>query len=509
MGDATDGDEGALDPRIQIELENLNTATDEINRLEIALDEANTTFRILLNDCTRRLKNKSKSLGSCVEKARPYYESLDIARQAQMECQRAAVNYQRANEIHAAAKETVALAEQRFLSKQHEWQFDNAWQEMLNHATIKVRDAETKKAESGREHHQRAMLFHAAEQKVQQLEQRFHRQIIKSRPYFEEKSLCNEQLASQKERVEVLQTQVAAVKGAYAASLKELERISEEIHCKRNKNKQTESEQEPPCGPREPGVGAELEPVFCESSVPTDAIANEPQQNAEKPPEPLPIVNPAEVQKESAPQLKSLPPSPTKTSSPTPHSPASRPNLTALPLLDNLTHLKNTIETPLSNAMLCLPGSSDIFKNSHVLEDDFGKVAKSSTDSEEAYNHVLLNHLMENYESELDRCDMNSLSGMSAATGSSAVSEKDETEYYLDEELEDLREQLREISLCPSADSSRNVLAVNKASSLPGSNKHSVPQSPVKNPLPSETVLPSSKSCSNIVSNAVESLSLQ
>lgn len=42
-------------------------------------------------------------------------------------------------EIHAAAKETVALAEQRFMSNQHEWQFDNAWQEMLNHATIKVR----------------------------------------------------------------------------------------------------------------------------------------------------------------------------------------------------------------------------------------------------------------------------------------------------------------------------------------------------------------------------------
>lgn len=41
-------------------------------------------------------------------------------------------------EIHAAAKETVALAEQRFISNKHEWQFDNAWQEMLNHATIKV-----------------------------------------------------------------------------------------------------------------------------------------------------------------------------------------------------------------------------------------------------------------------------------------------------------------------------------------------------------------------------------
>lgn len=40
--------------------------------------------------------------------------------------------------IHLAAKETVALAEQRFLTHKNEWQFDNAWQEMLNHATIKV-----------------------------------------------------------------------------------------------------------------------------------------------------------------------------------------------------------------------------------------------------------------------------------------------------------------------------------------------------------------------------------
>jgi len=40
--------------------------------------------------------------------------------------------------IHKAAKETIALAEQRFLSQKHEWKFDNAWQEMLNQATIRV-----------------------------------------------------------------------------------------------------------------------------------------------------------------------------------------------------------------------------------------------------------------------------------------------------------------------------------------------------------------------------------
>lgn len=77
--------------------------------MEVELDEANTTFRILLNESTRRLKILSKKLGGCIERARPYYEALELAKQAQMECQRAAVQYQRANEIHQAAKETVRL----------------------------------------------------------------------------------------------------------------------------------------------------------------------------------------------------------------------------------------------------------------------------------------------------------------------------------------------------------------------------------------------------------------
>lgn len=247
-----ENDDTDLDPRIQIELEKLNSATDEINSLEVELDEANTTFRILLNESTRRLKLLSKKLGGCIERARPYYDALELAKQAQMECQRAAVQYQRANEIHQAAKETVALAEQRFLSKQHEWQFDNAWQEMLNHATIKVMEAETQKTESGLEHQKRALLFNQAEQKLQALESKLRRNINKSRPYFEEKELCQSQLATQKERVEFLQKKVASVKHSYAMSLKELERISEEIHLKRGDLGR---------GVREPGVGAENDAI--------------------------------------------------------------------------------------------------------------------------------------------------------------------------------------------------------------------------------------------------------
>ena len=113
-------EEEELDPRVQEELEKLNHCTDEINRLEIQLDDANTVFRSLLSDSTHHLKVQrsypskqfhlynfqalSKRIGSHIEKARPYYETLELTVKAQAECQKAAVQFQRAAGIHAAAK---------------------------------------------------------------------------------------------------------------------------------------------------------------------------------------------------------------------------------------------------------------------------------------------------------------------------------------------------------------------------------------------------------------------
>ncbi|XP_012528141.1 SH3 domain-binding protein 5 homolog [Monomorium pharaonis] len=251
--DVAEDAEAALDPRIQIELENLNNAADNINKLETELDEAHTAFGQLLSDTTRRLKEITEKLGtSCIEKARCYYEALEMAHQAQVQCQQQAQLFQRASEIHAAAKETVALAEARFMSHQHEWNFDQAWQDMLNHATIKVMDAENQKAECGREHHRRAMLFHEAEKKLLQLEEKHRNAIIKARPYFELKTQCDQMLATQKERVEYLQQAVKEAKRNYATSLRTLEEISNQIHQQRRDYDIVAN------GPREPGVGAEL-----------------------------------------------------------------------------------------------------------------------------------------------------------------------------------------------------------------------------------------------------------
>ncbi|CAB0006428.1 unnamed protein product [Nesidiocoris tenuis] len=229
-----------------IELEILNNCTDLINRLEIELDEANTTFGILMKDSMRRLKVMTVKLGSCIEKSRPYYNALEIARLAQIECQRAAKAFQRANEIHQAAKETVALAEERFLSQQHEWEFDNAWQEMLNHATTKVSsyNISFSKPPSKEEGYETRLfyseLFNIRQRlKVATLEAKLKRNIIKARPYFEEKEVCQGQLDAQKMRIDQIQAELSKAKADYAASLKRLEIISEEIHNQR-KNRDLE-----------------------------------------------------------------------------------------------------------------------------------------------------------------------------------------------------------------------------------------------------------------------------
>lgn len=85
------------------------------------------------------------------------------------------------------------------------------------------------------------------------MEDRSRRNIQKSRPYFEEKQICQDQLQTQKERIQELQLQIQTAKYTYATSLKNLEQISEDIHRQRG-----DLSNAAPSGPRQPGVGAEL-----------------------------------------------------------------------------------------------------------------------------------------------------------------------------------------------------------------------------------------------------------
>ncbi|XP_022921210.1 SH3 domain-binding protein 5-like isoform X2 [Onthophagus taurus] len=221
----------SVDPRVHIELERLNSATDNINRLEVDLDDARASFRQLLCESTAKVEALRVKLGLCVERAKPYYEARFSANEALKHTQIAAMKYERANSAHSAAREMVYLAEQGLGGRT----LDPAWQEMLNHATQRVNDAEKERCTAGTAHRIACVKLEASNTKVQSLQKDLKRAISKSRPYYEMKAHFNNLLEQQKYKVQHLESQVSTSKLIYADALRNLEQISDEIHQKRNK----------------------------------------------------------------------------------------------------------------------------------------------------------------------------------------------------------------------------------------------------------------------------------
>ncbi|XP_074042564.1 uncharacterized protein [Leptinotarsa decemlineata] len=242
-----------VDPRVHVELERLNNATDEINKLEVELDECRTAFRQLLCDSTVKVDAIRLKLGMCVERARPYYEARFYSNEIFKQSQSAAMKFERANSAHSAAREMVYLAEQGLGGRT----LDPAWQEMLNHATQRVNDAERDRGLAETEHRIACVKHEAANAKVQSLQKELKRAISKSSlsirrsllkmssllsqhelmflPYYELKAHYNQLLEQQKSRVQSLESQVSSAKLTYADALRNLEQISDEIHLNRKK----------------------------------------------------------------------------------------------------------------------------------------------------------------------------------------------------------------------------------------------------------------------------------
>ncbi|XP_031595966.1 SH3 domain-binding protein 5-like [Oreochromis aureus] len=240
-------EEEEVDPRIQGELEKLNQSTDDINRWESELEDFRQRFRAVLVEATVKLDEQVKKIGRAVDDSKPYWEARKVTRQAQIEAQKATQEFQRSVEILRAAKETIALAEERLLEEDTR-QFDSAWQEMLNHATQRVMEAEQARTCSEAEHKKTAANYNSCISHMRQLEKKLKRSINKSRPYFELKAKYYLHLEQIKHHVDELQAKLMVAKAEYRTALRNLESISEEIHAQRRSLA---------IGTREQGVGAE------------------------------------------------------------------------------------------------------------------------------------------------------------------------------------------------------------------------------------------------------------
>ncbi|CAF1514689.1 unnamed protein product [Rotaria sordida] len=242
-----------LDPRIQIELERANAATSEINNLETQLDDAQKLFQISFTNCKQHLTNLAKTLGRCVERARPYYDACKQAEEARLETRKAAQEYQNSVELYHTAKENLILAENK-LSKSD----NTTWQEYVNHITMKVIQTEQDKIHYERIHEEKSKLYQEYEQQRIKLYRSLTRMITKSKPYFDAKFKAENELKNQKCRIEDIQKAIIQAKKTYRTALNNLEQISDEIHTKRK----NEILIKLPL--REPTIGAEKSDEFIE-----------------------------------------------------------------------------------------------------------------------------------------------------------------------------------------------------------------------------------------------------
>lgn len=218
--------------RVHEELEKLNIATDVINKLELQLDEARAAFREIQSSWSQRLEQLGKKLGSCIEKSRPYYEARLKVQYAQQEAQRAALRFERANSMHAVAKQQVALT-QESLDRQGARNVDPACLEVLNHHVQRVNEAEIERLKSEQEHQGVSRMVSEATSMLLALEQELRRSIKKSKPYFDARVDFTKVLEKQKELILRLEAEIRQKKADYNTSLRNLETISEQIHEQR------------------------------------------------------------------------------------------------------------------------------------------------------------------------------------------------------------------------------------------------------------------------------------
>ncbi|ETN67768.1 hypothetical protein AND_000409 [Anopheles darlingi] len=253
MSAAVDVDSNVpVDPRVQIELEKLNEATDNINKHEVDLDEAKNEFRELLRESAEKIKAVAKKVGNSIEVAKPYYEARLYASQLAKETQQCALNFDKAKSVHAAAKEMVYLAEQGLGEKST---LDTACQEMLTHATTRVNESQNECTEMRNVLKISELKLEVANNRVCKLHSQLKGAIRASSfdirrnllminvlayqhallflPYYELRANYNALLLEQKQKVVELESKVATSKLRYNEALSNLELISEEIHRQR------------------------------------------------------------------------------------------------------------------------------------------------------------------------------------------------------------------------------------------------------------------------------------
>ncbi|CAF0869988.1 unnamed protein product [Adineta ricciae] len=248
----TSEDDETLDPRVQIELERLNHANEAINHLELQLDDARQTLKEFCDAGEEELSQLEKNIGSAVSKARSYYDARIKLRDARDALTKAKHRFERAQALHVAAKELAVVSADYIDEAEKSNQNATTWNETYGQAIAKAADAEREKYQADLDQQHADQAYAEIEKLVEKLQKDHRRAINKSQLYYEKKAEYHKELDFQKRKVFGLENCVNEAKAQYQESLRNLEKISNEIHAQRSQGKLRRE-----LGERTAGVGEE------------------------------------------------------------------------------------------------------------------------------------------------------------------------------------------------------------------------------------------------------------
>ena len=228
-------EEEEIDPRIEIALTKMNTASDDILRFEPELTQHKNAFADAMKQVQIDLKRMANKVGrKTIERARPYYVAVQQARAAHYATKQTAARFEQATECYKKAKAVLASVERELEAG---GRITPQQQGKLNAATMSLMEAERRKNTAVDAHGRSTKAFREADSRLMALAKKIKKSILKSRPYFNTKVKHDTVLMEIRRDLLAAQKNVADAKRRYKDSLEFLEHLSREIHERREAEK--------------------------------------------------------------------------------------------------------------------------------------------------------------------------------------------------------------------------------------------------------------------------------
>ena len=253
-----------VDPRVSGALDELNDAMTRVNELEAAYNAARRSRTAVRRDSAMRVAEVERRLSASVRAAVPFFHRQAMANLYQVRSIEALRTYERAHDMHGAAKGAFSRVEKQMAARAEakrragtglgspqqpsggrgasddgggSTSFDADLMIACSDAISKVVETENMKKRAEVAHAENTRLATQAVTEAFRLKKKFGKHVEKARPYFTAKSQAEGECAAADEAVNEARARVDEGKARYQRALEELSRISEEVHQRRQREK--------------------------------------------------------------------------------------------------------------------------------------------------------------------------------------------------------------------------------------------------------------------------------